>query len=236
MKILSKLGGCIVAAFIGISTVAAAQERTITVSTNNTPNDRRLLQGVSEQAFSNIGYTFELVSLPSERSLQSANAGEVDGEGLRVGGLSDVYPELVQIPEPYVGISFSAFATNPDIKIDGWDSLAPHRIAFITGWKMFENNATTARVVNKVDTPEQMFEMLRLGRIDLALYTKSDGLNYLKASGRTDVQLLEPSLKDVDLFLYLHSDHADLAPQVAKAIRNMKSDGSYDAILSSIYD
>lgn len=212
-----------------------AADNAITVSTNNTPNDRKILKAVSDIAFGRIGYKFELTNLPSERSLKSADAGDVDGEGLRIGGLSKTYPNLVQIPKPYVGISFSAFATKPDIVIDGWDSLAPYRIAFITGWKMFEANATTARIINKVDTPEQMFEMLKRDRVDLVLYTKSDGVAFLKHAGETDIKVLEPSLKDVDLFLYLNKKHSGIVDQIAAEIKAMKADGSYDDILSSIY-
>jgi polar amino acid transport system substrate-binding protein len=214
---------------------ALAQTPLITVSTNNTPLDRKALQELSTEAFRRIGADFKLVSLPSERSLYAANLGEVDGEGLRVAGLSSQYPNLVQVPERFISVSFVAFAKDATLRMDqSWDSLKPYSVAFITGWKMFETNATTARIVNKVDKPEQMFRMLDGGRVDLALYTRADGIALVRGLGLSSIAPLAPALKDVDMYLYLNQKHAALVPKLAQALRNMKADGSYNRIMSGL--
>lgn len=213
----------------------AVRAETITISTNNTPLDRQALHDVSKEAFRRIGVDFKLISLPSERSLHSANLGEVDGEGLRVPGLASQYPNLVQVPERYIGISFVAFARDTSIRLDhGWDSLKPHRVAFINGWKMFEGSAGGARVVTKVDKAEQMFLMLDGGRIDLALYTRTDGVALARRMGLSSIVPLAPALKDVDMYLYLNRKHEALVPKLAQALREMKSDGSYNRILAAL--
>jgi polar amino acid transport system substrate-binding protein len=214
---------------------AAAQADTLTISTNNTPLDRKALVQLSQEALRRLGLAFRLVSQPSERSLQAANQGEVDGEGLRVAGLEAQYPQLVRVPEAYVGISFVAFAKGRDIPLDrGWDSVRQHRVAFISGWKLFEANASDARTVHKVERPEQLFEMLAHGRVDLALYTRADGLALARRLKMDRIVPLAPALKDVDMYLYLHRRHAALAPRLALALRDMKSDGSYNRILASL--
>ena len=218
---------------------ALADNPTLTVSTNNTPLDRKALEQLSQESLRRIGIDLKLVSLPSERSLTAANLGEVDGEGLRVGGLGGPdgpYPNLIQVPERFVRISFVAFSKNATISLDnGWDSLKPYRIAFINGWKMFEANAQGARVVNKVDKPEQLFRMLDDGRVDLVLYTHADGLLLARNLGLTSVAPLSPALKEVDMYLYLHKKHQALVPKLTQAIRDLKADGSYNRILSTIY-
>ncbi|WP_194271271.1 ABC transporter substrate-binding protein [Zoogloea sp. 1C4] len=176
------------------------------------------------------------MSLPSERSLVAANLGEVDGEGLRVAGLSAQYPNLVQVPERFVRISFVAFAKDATIPLDnGWDSLKPYRVAFINGWKMFEANASGARVVHKVDKPDQMFRMLDDGRVDLVLYTRADGTQLARSLGLTSIAPLSPPLRDVDMYLYLHKKHQALVPRLGQALRDLKADGTYNRILSGIY-
>ena len=218
---------------------AVAGNPTLTLSTNNTPLDRKALEQLSQESLRRIGVDLKLVSLPSERSLTAANLGEVDGEGLRVGGLGGPdgpYPNLIQVPERFVRISFVAFAKNATISLDnGWDSLKPYRIAFTNGWKMFEANAQGARVVNKVDKPEQLFRMLDEGRVDLVLYTHADGLLLARNLGLTSVAPLSPALKEVDMYLYLHKKHQALVPKLTQAIRDLKADGSYNRILSAIY-
>ena len=218
---------------------ALADNPTLTVSTNNTPLDRKALEQLSQESFRRIGVDLKLVSLPSERSLVAANLGEVDGEGLRVAGLGgpgSPYPNLVQVPERFVRISFVAFSKDATIPLDnGWDSLKPYRIAFINGWKMFEANALGARVVHKVDKPEQLFRMLEEGRVDLALYTRADGILLARNLGLPAIAPLSPTLKDVDMYLYLHKKHQALVPKLSQAIRDIKADGSYNRILSTIY-
>lgn len=215
--------------------LARAETPALTISSNNTPMDRLALQELSREALRRVGHELKLVNLPSERSLVAANEGEVDGEGLRVPGLGKQYPNLVQIPERFIGISFVAFAKDRNIKLEqGWDSLKPYSVAFITGWKMFEANAGGARVVNKVDKPEQLFLMLDNGRVDLALYTLADGIALARQQGLTNVAPLVPSLKDVDMYLYLNKKHEALAPKIAQALRDMKADGTYQRILAGI--
>ena len=218
----------------GVAT-ASADEQTLVISSNNTPLDRKVLEQVSQEAFRRLGMAFKMTSLPSERSLTSANQGEVDGEGLRVAGLSSQYPDLTQVPEPYVRISFVAFSGNPDIDLSaGWTSLKSYNVAFVTGWKMFEANATGAKTVTKVDKPEQAFLMLAAGRVDLALYTRADGLALVRSMGLPAIAPLAPALKDVDLYLYLNKKHQTLVPRLTQVLRDLKTDGSHARILNAI--
>lgn len=219
---------------LGCASLVARAE-TISVSTNNTPLDRLALERLSAEIFGRLGLDFRLVSLPSERSLVAANLGEVDGEGLRVAGLTASYPNLVQVPERFLSISFVAFARNANLRLDqGWRSLAPHSVAFLTGWKMFEANVTGVRRITQVDRPEQLFKMLDSGRVDLALYTLADGVALIHRMGLSSLVPLDPPLADVDLYLYLNQRHQDLVPKISQVLRQMKADGTYDRILASI--
>lgn len=221
------------AGLLGLAcTLAIAQ--TLTLSTNNTPLDRAALQLIAQEALRRLNLELELVTLPSARSLAAADAGEVDGEGLRVAGLSAQYPQLVQVPEPFVRISFVAFSRDATIALEGgWSALKPHRVAFINGWKMFEANAGAARAVHKVERPEQLFQMLDAGHVDLALYTRADGVALARRMGLASLAPLNPALKDVDLFLYLNRRHEALVPRLAATIRQMKVDGSYNRMLAA---
>lgn len=223
-----------IAWILGFASLCAnAQNPTITVSTNNTPQDRKALELIGQEAFRRAGVEFRLRELPSERSLIMANDGDIDGEGLRVAGLSSQYPNLIQIPERFIGISFVAFSKNASIHLnEGWDSLKPYRVAFITGWKLYEANATVAKSTTKVEKPEHMFKMLDSDRVDLALYTRADGNALVRSMGLPSIAALTPSLKDADMFLYLHKKHEALVPRIAKALRDMKSDGTYNKILA----
>jgi len=97
---------------------------------------------------------------------------------------------------------------------------------------MFEANTGNAKAVSKVDKPEQMFEMLQLGRVDLVLYTKADGLALIREKRLSTISDLRPALKDVNLYLYLNRKHQALVPKLAAAIKAMKEDGTYNRLLA----
>ena len=218
--------------FVVVAQAAAADSPLLTISTNNTPQDRKALDFLAREAFKRAGLEFKLVNHPSERSLFMANQGEVDGEGLRIAGLSAQYPNLIQVPERFIGVSFVAFSKDAMINLDhSWESLKSYRVAFITGWKMFEANASGAKSLVKVDKPEQMFRMLEGGRVDLALYTRSDGIALIRSLGLSSIAPIAPSLKDVDMYLYLNKKHEAVVPRLAKALRDMKVDGTYNKMV-----
>ncbi|MCB1955663.1 MAG: transporter substrate-binding domain-containing protein [Rhodocyclaceae bacterium] len=217
---------------LALLTGVAGADDTLTISTNNTPRDRAVLEAVSREAFGRLGVGVQFVSLPSERSLRSADEGLVDGEGLRVAGLEGQYPRLRRVPESYVGIDFVAFARDGAIRLDdGWAGLAPYRVVFINGWKLFERQVTVARSVTKVDQPEQLFRMLAAGRADLVLYTRADGLALIRQLGLGGIAAVEPPLKQADMYLYLHQSKSALVEPLAGALQAMKTDGTYQRLV-----
>lgn len=221
------------ALFFLATQVASADNVTLTISTNNTPRDRMVLELVSKEAFRRAGLMFKLDSNPSARSLDLANEGKIDGEGMRVGGLEEQYPNLVQVPERCSQVSFVAFARDASTKLpQGWSSLKPLRIAFINGWKLYEANVTSALSITKVDKPEQLFKMLDAGRVDIVLYTLADGTSLLKELGISGVVPIAPSLRDADMYLYLNKKHQTHVPRISQALREMKADGTYAKILA----
>jgi polar amino acid transport system substrate-binding protein len=56
----------------------------------------------------------------------------------------------------------------------------------------------------------------------------------VRSLGFKGIVQLSPALKDVDMYLYLHKKHEALVPRLAKALRDMKADGTYNRIMSSI--
>ena len=127
-----------------------------------------------------------------------------------------------------------AFARDATLSLaHGFDSLQPYRVAYIHGCKLFEAHADRARIVHKVDQAEQMFQMLDAGHVDLALYTRADGVALVRQLQLPAIVPLAPTLQDVDLFLYLHKKHAALVPRLTRALRDMRLDGNHIRLVAS---
>ena len=80
--------------------------------------------------------------VPAERAMLNLDQGLDDGCLSRITGLTKTYPNIRQIPEMSLERDFVVFSKRSDIVVKGWQSLKPYHVAFITGWKILERNAT----------------------------------------------------------------------------------------------
>jgi len=187
------------------------------------------VDAVAGEMFRRAGVRLRLVRLPAERGLLNANAGIDDGDLVRIAGLEAHYPNLVRVPEKLLDWDFTAFAKDAALPAR-WETLRTRPVGHIRGWKIYEQHlAGTPHVVTAED-PAQLFRQLQLGRIDVALYARWQGLDLLQREGLSDVHLLEPVLARREMFLYLHKRHAARVPRLAEALRAIKAEGLYDRL------
>ena len=182
------------------------------------------------EAFSRLGLVGQVVSYKaSARALINANNGVDQGVAMRVQGLEKRYPNLVRVEEKLVENEFVAYSTGLNFSSNGWHSLLPYVVAYINGWVIFERNLGATQEKHAVKLPEQLFAMLDKGYADVALYERWQGLQRAKETGLS-VKVHEPPLASVDMFIYLNKQYADLALKLSQVLRDMKADGTYQAI------
>jgi len=186
---------------------------------------------VAGEAFRRAGVELRLVKLPAERGLINANAGIEDGDMARIAGLEKQYPNLVRVPEKLVDWEFSAFSKDTSIP-SNWKAIRQHSVGHIKGWKIYEQNLAGAERVTTADDPAQLFRLLDLNRIEVALYEHSFGVALARQQGLKGVRPLAPPLANREMFIYLHKRHANLAPRIADALRAMKREGFYQRVYS----
>lgn len=167
---------------------------------------------------------------PVGRSLVLANQGVSDGDGPRIKGISSQYPNLVRVPEPFGSFHFGAFTRDPDLVISSWESLSDLNVAYIHGWKIFDNHVTAARSIVRVNDKETLFSLLDAGRADVVLITRLAGYEMIDKMGLEEIRFVEPPLSVEPNFLYLHKKNRDLTVPFARTLRELKKDGTYDRI------
>jgi len=220
------------------SNAFAAETQTLVLNdTNEAPFTTEAGDGfldiIAREAFHRANLGLKLEQLPPERGLLSANNGLMDGDLSRIAGLEKVYPNLVRVPEKLVDWHFVAFTRKPDLHHASWAMLQPLTIGYIKGWKIYEQNLKQHPQVITVDSPEQLFAMLDKGRIDVALYARSMGQALVQNMGMQNVRIIEPSLAEREMYIYLHRKHADKAPAIAAALRDIKHEGLYTQVCHS---
>lgn len=229
------LAAVVVSALCLLAGTAAADARTVLVlnDTNGppftTPDRRGFLDLVAGEAFRRVGVELRLTKRPPERALLDADAGVIDGDLTRIEGIGAYYPNLVRVPEKLVDWQFSAFAREAGIPAR-WPALRHYRVGFLRGWKIYQAQWPEGERALLADDAEQLFRLLDLGRIDVALHERWLGEAHIRRMGLADVHPIEPPLATREMFLYLHRRHAHLVPGLVDALRAIKREGLYERL------
>lgn len=186
-----------------------------------------LVDVVAREAFRRAGLQLKLIRLPAERALLNANAGIDDGEVSRIAGMEKAYPNLIPVPEKLVDHHFVAFTRNAKLKYATWDNIAPFSIGYIRGYKIIESNLRPEVKTTTANDAEQLLTMLDKGRVDIAIYRRWEGIALAKKMGIENIHIIEPSLAEKEIFIYLHKRHADKVPRIAAALREIKAEGLF---------
>jgi len=231
---------CIVFCVFFNGAPAVAQKNIVLNSTFSYPVSTDSQSGFADlvlaEAFRRIGYQLETVRVPAERALINANRGIGDGEMSRVAGLQKKYPNLIQVPESFMVIDMVLFAkNNTKLVVKGWDSVASHSLAIISGWKIMEKNFGKLgdRVdIIKTDNAKQSFTLLKKDRVEFVAYSNWSGLGYIKNNNIKNIKLLQPPLASPKFYVYLHKRHEGIVPHLSKVIKEMKTDGTINEIFN----
>ena len=186
-----------------------------------------------KEVLETLDYELEVQQFQSALCLELSNSGQVDGEIWRIKGLDTEYQNLTRVPVAIWSHPELAFVKK-DIELDGWQSLAPYRVAFRVGTKVVENNIQGI-VKNQVPlgTIDEGFELLAKGEVDVVISDNIVGSVLLESEKykRSGIAQIVKPLDTALLFTYLHKKHSDFVPLFAKAIRTAKQNGTYAKII-----
>lgn len=199
----------------------------------STPYQGGIYDKLIFKVFDNLGLSVKINRLPSARSLENVEVGIDDGEYARIKGLSAEYENIQIVDEKLIDFAFTAFSKDPVIRIDGWNSLKPYNVAFIKGWKIYETNVKDSRSVLVVSSEEELFNTLVNDRVDIILYERLRGLHFIKKNNIEGVAVLDQPLSTRGMYLYMNRAHGKLVPKIEQALKTMKGNGEYKAILDT---
>lgn len=182
------------------------------------------------EIFRRLGLPAEAVGyVASERAMINANNGLDDGIAMRIKGLEAAYPNLLRVDEKIIDNDFVAYSIHHSFRTTGFDTLKPHQVAYIVGWKVFETKLDAGYSVTRVQDADQLFNLLGNDRASVVLFERWQG-NWLIRQRGLAAKLLLPPLVSTEMFMYLHKKHAHLVEPAARALRAAKADGTYRRI------
>ncbi|SEA41300.1 polar amino acid transport system substrate-binding protein [Desulfuromusa kysingii] len=201
----------------------------------STQESTGVLDEVVIEAFQRIGQKVQISHLPAERSLINANAGITDGDFARIAGLTDLYPQLIQVPEKILDFYLVGFAKENIDVTEGWESIVGYSVGIVQGWKLMQKNIAPA-YLTQVETLDGLLALLENNRADLVVYELSQANWNIKNFHREGIVPLFPPIDIKPMYLYLHQRHSALVPALVEAIQSMKNDGTYQRIFKDKLD
>lgn len=186
-------------------------------------------------AYGELGISIKMQKLPGKRALVHSNRGITDGELFRILGINKTFQNLIPIMVPVHYSSFVVFTTNVDFEVNGWESLRPYKIGYLSGIALIENN-TKGMMVEPVNTMKQGFKKLILERTHVMIETRISGLSVIKENNFKGITILEPPLQNVPVYHYLHKKHRALIPELEKVMRQIEQDGRRQQIRDAVLD
>lgn len=226
----------LISSILSITSITAfaqmsASKPYLTINTISQPpfttnNKDGFLDLLLAEAFKRVGVSFKIVNLPAERGLIAANDEIIDGDLPRIKGLSKHYKNLVMVPEKVRDTDFCALSKNPAISARP-DELKKHVVGYIKGWKMYDKMMTNSKKVITADSAEQLFRLLKLNRIEVALYNCINGIAVSRKMEIKGIKILQPTFPKGEMYLYLNKKHIKLVPLLSKALHDIKTEGIY---------
>ncbi len=210
---------------VGVPFAASgAEQQLMHVSTLlETDPPMSIAEKVLGEAYKRLGIRLEVHKYPGERSLQSANSGQMDGELYRRAGMERDYPNLMQVPVPLQVYEIVVFTRDSALSISAWDELSSLTIGYVRGIEIIEANTKGMRT-EPVPTLQQALQKLMVGRTDVVVGNRVSGLAAIKALKLDKVRVLQPALASFPVYHYLNRKHAALIPRLTAVLQQMQQE------------
>jgi polar amino acid transport system substrate-binding protein len=214
---------------------AESEKKTLKLGTTNaadTPLYQKALR-VLTPALYTLGYHLKVITLPGKRSLVWANNGYLDGVLFRVSSLDlSELKQLEQVKEPLFEIDQTVFSKKV-IDVDGWHSMKNYTVTYERGTKVLDSHQDDFKAVILVSDFHQALELVYIGRADLTITSLATGKKYIEKA-LPHLQIIKPQspiLNTIILHVYLNKNkHSGLASKLAKQLKKMKVDGSFQLL------
>ena len=164
----------------------------------------------------------------SASSLKNVNAGRDDGVIARVKGLEKKLINLIRVPEKVIEVEFVPISNNKNIKIKTWDDLKNYNVAYIKGWKIYDNKVTKYKSLTKAKEITQLFRLLQKKRVDVILSQRKLSHSVMKKINY--FPHMHAPLVTREMFIYMHNKNYKIVPKIALEIKKIKKDGTYKKI------
>jgi|JFJP01.1.fsa_nt_gi polar amino acid transport system substrate-binding protein len=183
---------------------------------------------LTKDVLNRIGYDVKINVLPLERALNNLNQGMDDGMILCRHSRLDSYTNLRQVPEKIIDLQVTAFTDSGNLNIRNWTDLSSYNVGIVSGIKPIEQSLMGHGRIVKVKEPAQLFQLLKDKRVDYAIFSYWNGMEYIHSLGlQNRVKPIDQPLSNHPMYMYVNKKHEALIPQLVQSLQAIKEEGRY---------
>ena len=184
------------------------------------------------EAFKRLGLQLIYEHYPARRCSHLSDTGKVDGELGRIHNYNNTHPNLIRVEESSFSTKIAAFATDPSLRLNGWESLkgTKYKVRFMLGIKICEDN------LPKVVSPQYLYHTfdvyngirkLILGHADIYVDEEISVISVLKKTNEFRHANIHIAgvMEEIFLHAFLHKKHRSLIPKLSTVLYQMKHEG-----------
>lgn len=196
-----------------------------------TSADGKALKFIYTEAFNRLGKTLVYRYFPAKRGSLMADNDQLDGDSGRVYNYNEGHPNMIRVEEPIFSVKFSAFSTNPDIKLNGWNSLigTDYKVEYTRGTYASAQNlikVVDKKKLSRVSHWSQGIKKLAAGRSDIFIEAERTVLEALKTSEFINSNIhIAGVMETQTVHAFLHIKHKFLASKLSAVLKEMKKEG-----------
>ncbi|NKF49060.1 transporter substrate-binding domain-containing protein [Shewanella sp. WXL01] len=181
---------------------------------------------VFKQISQQLELPVEVELIPAKRAEREVNLGDAAGEIMRIYAYGVDNSNVIRVPTPYYSLKTTAFALKDNPHAQRLvNNINQANIGVVHGGKHTSHYVHSAKSVIQVSSTEQMMKLVRYKRVDLALTSYLDGLQFLKHNSIHGIVPLKSDVASHNLYIYLNHQHADLVPLFDDKIKQLKRTG-----------
>lgn len=180
-------------------------------------------RGELTESLLNLGYDVNYVYLPSLRSIEEANSGEIDGDMPRVDEIIKLYKNVFQVDVVIDRTKLYAYTLNTE-KILSFKDFENKKIGIILGTPMFENiliKNVKKYNVEKLKDIYALRNMLKIGRVDLLFLPETVGEQLINTYPKDKYKKSSKPISEIVYYLDLNKKYLKLKEPLEKEMKKI---------------
>lgn len=226
MRYLFAWSFCLISLFLAVPFYAGAdstEPKSALVFRNAIHSNRAdYVEELLRLAYQDLGYEVKYINLPLKRALFESDSGKVDGELLRIEGLSKSFPNLISIP--YKLFDFDMKLIVNQRQCSGCQIKQLLSISYVRGIVAIERLLAESEKTNQsigLASMENLLDFFNKERSQGMIVAVHD----IPKESLSTIDFSEQTLSTLSVVHYLHKRHSELVMPLSRSLFNLERNG-----------